>query len=69
MHCILAVDDSAPMRQLVSFTLTSAGYEVVTAVDTKDASDPVGPTGMSWDFGKKGGRVMRARGRLGVRPS
>lgn len=30
---ILAVDDSASIRQMVSFTLKSAGYEVLDAVD------------------------------------
>lgn len=30
---ILAVDDSASIRQMVSFTLRSAGYEVVEAPD------------------------------------
>src|SRR5690349_23820555 len=30
---ILAVDDSASMRQMVRFTLESAGYKVVQAVD------------------------------------
>lgn len=33
---ILAVDDSASIRQMVSFTLKSAGYEVVEAVDGAD---------------------------------
>ncbi len=33
---ILAVDDSASIRQMVSFTLKSAGYEVVEAVDGMD---------------------------------
>ena len=33
---ILAVDDSASIRQLVSFTLKSAGYDVVEAIDGMD---------------------------------
>ena len=37
MHSILAVDDSASMRKMVSFTLTGAGYKVVEAVDGQDA--------------------------------
>jgi two-component system, chemotaxis family, chemotaxis protein CheY len=36
MKRILAVDDSASIRQMVSFTLRKAGYEVVEAVDGKD---------------------------------
>lgn len=33
---IMTVDDSASVRQMVSFTLKRAGYEVVEAVDGKD---------------------------------
>jgi len=39
MYSILAVDDSASMRQMVSFTLKNAGYDVVAAVDGEDAFD------------------------------
>jgi two-component system chemotaxis response regulator CheY len=34
---ILAVDDSASMRQMVSFTLKGAGYDVVEATDGAEA--------------------------------
>lgn len=33
---VLTVDDSASIRQMVGFTLKSAGYEVVEAVDGED---------------------------------
>ena len=39
MHSILAVDDSISMRQMVTFTLESAGFNVVEAVDGQDALD------------------------------
>ncbi|MGD9158930.1 MAG: response regulator [Desulfobacteraceae bacterium] len=34
---IMTVDDSASMRQMISFTLSSEGYEVMDAVDGEDA--------------------------------
>lgn len=34
---ILTVDDSASIRQMVTFTLKGAGYEVIEAVDGQDA--------------------------------
>ncbi len=37
MASILAVDDSASMRQMVTFTLKSAGYDVVEASDGQEA--------------------------------
>jgi two-component system, chemotaxis family, chemotaxis protein CheY len=36
MKKILAVDDSASVRQMVTFTLKTAGYDVVDATDGKD---------------------------------
>ena len=36
---ILAIDDSASIRQMVAFTLKSSGYEVVDAVDGMDGLD------------------------------
>lgn len=36
---ILAIDDSASIRQMVSFTLKSSGYEVAEAVDGMDGLD------------------------------
>ena len=33
---VLAIDDSASIRQMVTFTLKSSGYEVVEAVDGMD---------------------------------
>ena len=42
MQSILAVDDSASMRQMVAFTLKSAGYNVTLAVDGLDALEQTG---------------------------
>lgn len=36
---ILAVDDSASIRQMVSFTLKSSGYDVIEGVDGMDGLD------------------------------
>lgn len=37
MALILVVDDSTTMRQMVSFTLTSAGHDVVEVADGNEA--------------------------------
>lgn len=37
MSKILAVDDSASMRQMVSFTLKGAGFDVTEAMDGEEA--------------------------------
>ncbi|HAC33807.1 MAG TPA: response regulator [Gammaproteobacteria bacterium] len=37
MAKILAADDSASMRQMVSFTLKSKGHEIIQAVDGQEA--------------------------------
>jgi len=42
MKQVLTVDDSASIRQMVSFTLTKAGYEVTEAVDGKDGLEKAG---------------------------
>ncbi len=47
MTSILAVDDSPSMRQMVSYTLKSAGYEVVTAQDGQEALDIAGKTNVN----------------------
>lgn len=41
MPTILAVDDSASMRQMVTFTLKGAGFNVIDAVDGVDALSKV----------------------------
>ena len=39
MATILAVDDSASMRQMVTFTLKGAGFDVIEAADGQQAFD------------------------------
>lgn len=39
MTSVLAVDDSASMRQMLAHTLRLSGYDVVEAVDGRDALD------------------------------
>ncbi len=43
---ILIVDDSASMRQLVTFALQDAGYEVVAAVNGRDALSKLNGAGI-----------------------
>lgn len=40
---IMTVDDSRSIRQMVSFTLQQAGYQVVEAVDGQDAISKLSP--------------------------
>ncbi len=37
MAAIMVVDDTATMRQMISFTLSSGGHDVVTATDGQEA--------------------------------
>lgn len=41
---IMTVDDSASIRQMVTFTLEQAGYDVLAAVDGVDAMKKLGDT-------------------------
>ena len=41
---IMTADDSASVRQMVSFTLKQGGYDVVEAVDGKDALQKLSTT-------------------------
>lgn len=43
MKRILTVDDSSSVRQMVRLTLEDAGFEVVEAVDGKDALSKLNP--------------------------
>ncbi len=44
---VLAVDDSASIRQMVTFTLKSAGYEVVEAIDGLDGLEKAKARGIN----------------------
>ncbi|MFH1148709.1 MAG: response regulator [Pseudomonadota bacterium] len=41
---IMTADDSASVRQMVSFTLRQSGYEVIEAVDGRDALNKAAQT-------------------------
>jgi two-component system, chemotaxis family, chemotaxis protein CheY len=41
---IMTVDDSASMRQMVSFTIKQEGYQVIEAMDGKDALSKINGT-------------------------
>jgi two-component system chemotaxis response regulator CheY len=43
---IMTVDDSASVRQMVSFTLNNAGYEAIEASDGKDALSKINGSGV-----------------------
>ena len=44
---IMTADDSASVRQMVGFTLKQAGYDVVEAVDGKDALEKITGSGVN----------------------
>ena len=44
---IMTADDSASVRQMVGFTLKDAGYEVVEAVDGRDALSKLNGSGVN----------------------
>jgi len=45
--CIMTVDDSVSVRQMVSFTLKNAGYDVVEASDGQDALGKLNGSGVN----------------------
>ncbi len=47
MSKIMTVDDSASVRQMVSFTLKKEGFEVIQAVDGKDALNKINSSSVS----------------------
>ncbi len=45
-NVIMTADDSASVRQMVSFTLKGAGYDIVEAVDGQDALNKLNGAGV-----------------------
>ncbi len=43
---IMTVEDSTSMREMISFTLSEAGYEVMEAIDGRDALAKLPKTGI-----------------------
>ena len=62
MKRILAVDDSASMRQMVSFTLKKAGFDVTEA---KDGRRGAGSSSPRYRAGR-GARALRGAGGQGA---
>ena len=46
--CVLTVDDSASIRNMVTFTLKAAGYEVVEAADGQEGLDKAKAAPSTW---------------------
>jgi two-component system, chemotaxis family, chemotaxis protein CheY len=44
---IMTADDSASIRQMVTFTLKEAGYDVIEAVDGRDALEKLNSTNVN----------------------
>ena len=64
---IMTADDSASVRQMVSFTLKQNGYDVVEAVDGKDALGKLQTTKVDMlitDLNTGGGGDRRSRPRV-----